>query len=346
MKKVYPLISIAALFLTLNACQTFTPDFSPDYETQSHILIDKIWSVSEQKFISQEALEQQTLTKQLILLGETHDNARHHQLQAQFIDYLTENNHTPTVAFEMLNQNQQSIIDTFTAEYYPVKPGYSQSQSADKNTDLFAKKINWEKSGWPEWSYYRPVFFAAINNHLAIIAANLELKQIRKVIKEGSQALDQKYQDLLKKYQYDKQLQKELEQEVQSAHCDMLPEKMLSPMLLGQQTRDLAMMKAVQLSLTTNTQTVLIAGSGHTRTDYGIPFYLQQENPEFSIISIAFVEVSKDRVKADDYAKAWSETASRLPFDYVWFTPKAAREDQCEKMKIYMKKRAQKKNTE
>jgi len=259
-------------------------------------------------------------------------------LQAQFIDYLTENNHTPAIAFEMLNQNQQSIIDTFTAEYYPTKHGYSHSQSADTNTVLFTKKINWEKSGWPEWPYYRPVFYAAISNHLAIIAANLEVKQIRKVIKEGSQALDQEYQDLLKKYQYDKQLQKELEQEVQSAHCDMLPEKMLSPMLMGQQTRDLAMTRAIQSSLSkNNAQVVLIAGSGHTRNDYGIPFYLQQENPELSIISIAFVEVSDNESDPEEYAGAWSKTARQLPCDYVWFTPKAEREDQCEKMKAYMK---------
>ncbi len=339
MKKLYPLILISVLLLTLNACQTFSPDFSPNYEIQSHILIDKIWSVSEQKFIAIETLEQKTLTKQVILLGETHDNARHHQLQARFIHFLTEHNRAPAVAFEMLNQNQQSIIDTFTADYYSTKPGYSHSQSADKNTDLFAKKINWEESGWPEWPYYRPVFFAAINNHLPIIAANMELKQIRKVIKEGSQVLDQEYQDLLKKYQYDKKLKKELEQEVQSAHCDMLPEKMLSPMLMGQQTRDLAIMQAIQSSLTTNAQTVLIAGSGHTRTDHGMPFYLQQENPELSIISIAFVEVSEDEFTPDDYAQAWSETATRLPFDYVWFTPRAEREDQCEKMRAYMKKK-------
>ena len=65
-------------------------------------------------------------------------------------------------------------------------------------------------------------------------------------------ASTQEYQDLLTKYQYDKTLEKELEQEVQSAHCDMLPEKMLSPMLLGQQTRDLAMTQAIQSTLLKN----------------------------------------------------------------------------------------------
>lgn len=345
MKKAYTLVLILALLLSLNACRTF----SPPYEIQTHTLIDKVWSVSEQQFISKESLQQKTLTHQVILLGETHDNARHHQLQAQFIYYLTANNHTPAVAFEMLNQNQQSIINTFEANFYSIGDSTQSgdSQSAENNTDLFAEKINWEESGWPEWPYYRPVFYQTINNKLPIIAANLDLKQVRKVIREGSQILAQEYQDLLTKYQYDKALKKELEQEVQSAHCDMLPEKMLAPMLLGQQTRDLAMMQAIQSTLSKNStaaksQIVLIAGSGHTRTDYGIPFYLQQENPELTMISIAFMEVSEDKFKPDDYAKAWSKTAAQLPFDYVWFTVRAEREDQCEKMKEHMKKRMEK----
>ncbi|MCU7819696.1 MAG: ChaN family lipoprotein [gamma proteobacterium symbiont of Lucinoma myriamae] len=340
MKKAYTLVLILALLLSLNACQTF----SPPYEIQTHRLINKVWSVSEQQFISKETLQQKTLTPQVILLGETHDNARHHQLQAQFIHYLTENKHTPAVAFEMLNQNQQSIIDTFEANHYSTG---DNTQSAEKSTNLFAEKMNWQESGWPEWPYYRPVFYQTIDNKLSIIAANLDLKQVRKVIKEGSQTLSQEYQDLLKKYQYDEALKKELEQEVQSAHCDMLPEKMLSPMLLGQQTRDLAMTQAIQSALlknntATKAQVVLIAGSGHTRTDYGIPFYLHQENPELRLISIAFVEVSEDEFKPDDYAKAWSKTATQLPFDYVWFTARSEREDQCEKMKLHMQKKNKK----
>ncbi|MCU7939519.1 MAG: ChaN family lipoprotein [gamma proteobacterium symbiont of Bathyaustriella thionipta] len=342
MNKAYTLVLLLALLLSLNACQTF----SPPYEIQTHKLIDKVWSASEQQFISKEALQQKTLTAQVILLGETHDNARHHQLQAQFISYLTENNQPPAVAFEMLNQNQQSIINSFEANQYASDGNshFGSTRSGEKNTQLFADKINWQESGWPEWPYYHPVFYQTINNKLPIIAANLDLKQIRKVIKEGSQTLSQEYQDLLNKYQYDEALKKELEQEVQSAHCDMLPEKMLSPMLLGQQTRDIAMTQAIQSTLlkyntATKAQIVLIAGSGHTRTDYGIPFYLQQENPELRLISIAFVEVSEDEFKPDDYAKAWSKTATQLPFDYVWFTARAEREDQCEKMKEHMNRR-------
>ena len=95
MKKITSLIFIYAIMLTvafnMSACQTF----SPEYEIKQHPLIDKIWSVSEQQFIAADSLNKKILEKNIILLGETHDNARHHQLQAQLIAELAAKHHTP-----------------------------------------------------------------------------------------------------------------------------------------------------------------------------------------------------------------------------------------------------------
>lgn len=344
MKKIIRLIPLSMLILALNACQVFSPQtseqiFSPEYDITEHPLIDKIWSVKEQQFISQETLNKRILENNIIFLGETHDNARHHQLQAEVIALLSNNKQSPAIAFEMLNQDQQETINNFQQTHYNT----TTNNTAAK-VDQFAQVINWEKSGWPEWQYYRPVFYNTINQQLPIIAANLNTKTIRKVIKEGGKVLAQNYQLLLEKHQYDTALKKELEQEIFAAHCDMLPEKMLAPMLRGQQTRDLAMLQSIlkaapeDFSEDSSRQlVVLIAGSGHTRTDYGVPYYLHQEAPALSTLSLSSIEVREDKLHPGDYAKAWRESAEQLPFDYVHFTAKAVREDQCAKMKAYMK---------
>ncbi|MCW8931312.1 MAG: ChaN family lipoprotein [Gammaproteobacteria bacterium] len=339
MKKIFGLIVVSCtLLFNLSACQNKSPDTS---SSQQHPLLDKVWSISEQNFVSVETLNQRILDSKIILLGETHDNIKHHELQAKVIAHLSTNKLKSSIAYEMLNQSQQSIIDTFQEKYYSQTSTSSMTPIPDQ-VDAFAKTINWEKTGWPEWKYYRSVFYNTIESKLPIIAANLDIKTIRKVIKEGSGILDQHYQELLLKYQYDESLKKELEKEILSSHCDMLPEKMLSPMLLGQQVRDLAMMQAILNSLSekeSSDKTVLIAGSGHTRTDYGIPYYLHQEQPKLKSLSLAFIEVEEDEFNPKEYAKGWSDTAQQLPFDYVWFTEKAEREDQCEKMRAYMKKK-------
>lgn len=344
MNKIIRLLFICcASFFILSACQTISPDTSsPDSNEQNHPLIDKVWSVSEQKFISLDKLNKAILDNDVILLGETHDNIKHHQLQAQVIKHLTVNQHSPAIAYEMLNQSQQPAIDEFQAHYYQALKNGKVSNVSEQ-VDIFAQRIHWEKSGWPEWHYYQPVFYNTIENQLPIIAANLNIKTIRKVIKQGSKVLDKSVQEQLIKYQYDDVLQKELEKEILSSHCDMLPEKMLAPMLLGQQVRDLAMTQAILSTLSTQEETdklVLIAGAGHTRTDYGVPFYLHKENPKLNLLSLTFMEVSEDEFKPESYVKAWSDTATKLPFDYVWFTEKSEREDQCEKMKAYMKKKS------
>lgn len=324
-KTIFALFVLIITIYTLPGCHTITQ------KQTHHPLMGKIWSVSQQSYLSENSLIADIKNVDVMLLGETHDNAGHHQLQAQIIDKLVHQQQTPAIAFEMLDQNQQEIIDQFQA---------SGSNRQENTTDKFADTINWEKTGWPEWPYYRPVFHSAIENNLTIIAANLNSTQVRKVIKQGTEVLSPDYQLMLKKYQYDNGLKKELEQDIQSAHCDMLPEKMLAPMLLGQQTRDIAMTLAIkkQLQSPAAEGVILIAGAGHTRTDYGIPYYLQQEMPDTKIISIAFMEVGANKLTPADYAEDWNSKNNKLPFDYVWFTTRAEREDQCEKMRKHMKK--------
>jgi len=321
--KIISFCLVISLVLLLTACQ----NIPIKQQHQAHPLIDRIWSVSEQAFISRGKLNSQLKTNNIILLGETHDNAKHHQLQAEITNQLSQQR--PKVAFEMLDQNQQAIINTF--------------QKKSSITDDFAKVVNWEKTGWPQWSYYRPVFDSAISNNLEIIAANINSKQVRKVIKYGTKVLTPEYQTLLKRYQYDADTKTELEQDIRSAHCNMLPQKMLAPMLLGQQSRDIAMTLAIKNNFTPPAVSIiLIAGTGHTRTDFGIPYYLQQEIPDAKILSLAFIEISEDKLMATEYAEDWSINGKNLPFDYVWFTNRAEREDQCEKMRAYMKKKVRK----
>lgn len=75
----------------LSGCQT-----SPQEKTH-HPLTDKIWSVSEQAYISEDFLAANIINFDVMLLGETHDNAGHHQLQAQIIDNLVHQQRTPAI---------------------------------------------------------------------------------------------------------------------------------------------------------------------------------------------------------------------------------------------------------
>jgi uncharacterized iron-regulated protein len=76
---------------------------------------------------------------------------------------------------------------------------------------------------------------------------------------------------------------------------------------------------------------ILIAGAGHVRNDYGIPVYLSAKAAAKLVISIAFVEVDQQKTEPHSYALAYPN--GRLPFDYVWFTPRVDDENPCKKFK-------------
>jgi len=121
---------------------------------------------------------------------------------------------------------------------------------------------------------------------------------------------------------------------MRKSHCGHLPDHLLGPLVLAQHARDaqLAMRMA-----SSSAGSILIAGSGHARTDRGAPVYLSLLAPNRRIVSVAFVEVSPSRQSPEQYAAAFS--ASRLPFDFAVFTPAAEREDPCKAFEKRLKRR-------
>jgi hypothetical protein len=68
-----------------------------------------------------------------------------------------------------------------------------------------------------------------------------------------------------------------------------------------------------------------------------VPKYILQSRPGAKIVSIAWLEVLPEADTVADYAQRWGGEV--LPFDYVWFTPRADRPDPCEQFRRHMKKR-------
>jgi uncharacterized iron-regulated protein len=123
-----------------------------------------------------------------------------------------------------------------------------------------------------------------------------------------------------------------LRDEMRDAHCGFLPEAMLDGMVLVQRARDALL---AERALQSPTGAVVIAGAGHARTDAGAPRALEHANGKPSrsdaVVSIAFIEVQRDKTRPQDYAPAFG--VASLPFDYVWFTPRASDVDHCEELR-------------
>lgn len=281
---------------------------------QDHPLVGSIWDVRQGRLVEEPALLAELSQARFVLLGERHDNPDHHLLQARLVRALTASGRAPVLAFEMLDVEQQSAVDEALAR----APG---------NPDVIAQAVTWERSGWPDWSLYRPVFAVGTERGLRIIGANLPRAQVKELVTRGLDALAPETRTRLGlETPLPEDVARAMRAEMHESHCGHLPESMLEPMVLAQRARDAQMAERLR-STASDDGAILITGAGHARTDRGVPARLTRLAPGLPVRSLAFLEVSPETREPRDYVP--SDSPGGLPYDYVWFTPATEREDPC-----------------
>jgi uncharacterized iron-regulated protein len=313
----FPAILLAALVAGC-AAPAAHPSVPPRVEWQStldrtHPLVGRIWEVGAARFVDEEALRVGVRSGSFLAIGEQHDNPDHHVIEARLLQVAAEGDRKPAVVFEMIDATKQATVDDALAAH-------------PRDADAVGRAVDWEHSGWPAWPLYRPVFAAAVESGLPIVAAGLDRDTARRIAHEGASALAP---DVVERFRLGSPLepdaQKTLRSEMREAHCGLLPEAMLDSMVLVQRARDAEL--AQRLALTGASRGgVLIAGNGHVRSDRGAPRALKYVSVR-AALTVALLEVRADWSQPPQYAAAFGETA--LPFDYVWFTPRVSDADHC-----------------
>jgi uncharacterized iron-regulated protein len=277
---------------------------------REHPLVGKIWDVRAGAFLDAEGLIERAAKVPFVLLGERHDNPDHHRLQARVLEELVKVGRHPQVVFEMLELEQQPAIDSYVAR-------------ADATAAGFGAALGWEKTSWPPFSDYQPIFEVAFAAKLSIKAGNIAQSDAKALVKQGLAALPtERAQELRLDRSFPPALEASLVDELRASHCGKLPESLLGPMALAQHARD-AQLAQVLGKAGTEEGAVLIAGGGHARLDRGVPYYFALANADARLVSVGFREVRRaDR----DPQKYVSEEGA---FDYLWFTPRASDDDPC-----------------
>ena len=111
----------------------------------------------------------------VIFIGETHDNAQHHQTQLDIVRSLQAKKFPLAIGLEMFVPDDQQKLDDWTAgklDEETFKPIYSR---------------NWSYG----WELYRDLFVFARDNHIPLIALNVPKSVISKVVAQGSSALQE-----------------------------------------------------------------------------------------------------------------------------------------------------------
>jgi len=235
----------------------------------------------------------------VLVLGEVHDNAAHHAWQAAAVAEVA----PAALVFEMLLPEQ-------AAEVTPELVGDPVALEA---------ALGWEARGWPDFAMYHPIFAAA--PEAAVVGGDLPRDAVRRALGEGAAAVfDALFPGEAARFGLGEPLpgaeQAEREAGQARAHCDALPEAMLPGMVEAQRLRDAALARAAaEAYALTGGPVVVITGTGHARTDWGMPAALARAAPALTVYSVGQFE-------ADPGAGA--------PFDRVRVTGAVERPDPCD----------------
>lgn len=233
----------------------------------------------------------------VVILGEIHDNPAHHAEQARLVGLVR----PEAVVWEMLTPGQ-----------------LEKAAGADRADAVgFGAALGWEAAGWPDFEMYHPIFLASADAmHLG---GAVPREALRPVIEKGALAawgapvpwfdaaralgpLDP--EDLARR-----------EAEQAEAHCNALPADLLPGMVEAQRFRDATMASAALGALADGKRpVVIITGSGHARTDVGIPAMIRAARPDVTVWSLGQVE---------------ADPGPGAPYDAVNLTAPTPREDPC-----------------
>jgi uncharacterized iron-regulated protein len=292
-----------------------------------HPLVGKIWQPGGDPHNATALIALLTARNApFVLLGEVHDNPHHHLLRAALIEAMAADTRLSIVT-EHLRADQAPALTAWAA----TRPGPDNRAPADD----FFRAMQWDKSGWPAAAMFRPLYAAILNAGLPLGAAEPPRSTLRAVARGGLAVLAPDERTRLGlDAPLPADLRKALGADLVAGHCNMLPATMIDGMADAQIYRDANMADAMIARHTAGTTTILLAGNGHVRSDRGVPWHLSRRAPDVARLAVLLLEIESDKPAPAGYLPRAPDGAPGA--DIVVFTPRAEREDPCERMRAHM----------
>lgn len=207
------------------------------------------------------------VSKRVVLLGEHHDNQRHHDWQLQMLQQLHQRVPSLEIGFEMLPQGVQPQLDRFI--------------NGESNLETFLKEAEWDRHWSFSADHYTPLLEYAREKNIPARALNVMRDRIEAAVEQGwettpagmtqpATATRAYLRHLVISFQRHKLPGAKLDMEVEGPAFRRFVQKQL--------LWDRAMAEGIEQMLKTPAQPPLMVafvGSGHLMYDYGVPHQLQ-----------------------------------------------------------------------
>ncbi|MDP6180717.1 MAG: ChaN family lipoprotein, partial [Desulfatiglandales bacterium] len=172
-------LTVFMVFLTMQGCagKVSKPSRATIPGVSGHFKVGQILDLKTGKVLSFDQLIDQIASKEIIFIGEVHDNPEHHLIQAQIIQALMGRFSLVTIAMEFFQKSQQPSLDR-----------YLQRELTESE---FLKEVDWKGRWGFDYHFYRPLVLSARQHGSRILAINAPNDIVKKVAREGLKGLDE-----------------------------------------------------------------------------------------------------------------------------------------------------------
>lgn len=322
--------TILATILWLTACASL-PEPVEDIRNTSDPLIGKIVRAEQFKELNESELVSLIATKDVIYLGETHDNAHQHRIQLEIIQKLVGEGLKPTIGFEFFSREQTAYLASFVA----AEPVHGQPVSLEQSAKRLRSSLAWGHNRDADWNRLYPILKFAREQGLPVFGADLPaglrsrtankgragLSAVEKLLVPASDMEDRSYQQLMYSIYTE-------------AHCGWGNEDYMSKLYDTWQARNEAMAQAIVAahSEQPDQPVVVILGGGHIQYGMGTVERVQNRQDSLDQFGIRLLEVASSPIDISEYFAAPDGDLKHFgsPYDTIWFTERMPeRPDPC-----------------
>ncbi|MFQ6082206.1 MAG: ChaN family lipoprotein [Candidatus Aminicenantia bacterium] len=240
---------------------------------------NQIYEAQTNQHISFEQFINSLKKYRIVLVGETHTNDLHHQIQLRIIKGLVESGSVVCLALEMFERQKQEILDNYTA--------------GKINEREFLDQTNWFVKWTHNYRYYKPIFDYARDNKIKMYAINIPRKYVS-AMRTGMQKLSDKEKEAIPQVSTSS-IEHQFLIKYFFEGLDALEPKLFQGFYLAQSTWDAAMAEGAIKTAKENPRAIVVvmAGSGHVMYNLGIARIIT-ERSGFSVASVLAVDVPEE----------------------------------------------------
>ena len=217
----------------------------------------------------------------VILLGEHHENAKHHEWQLSLLKKVYQNNPKLVIGLEMFPRRMQPLLDQW------INKSVSQEE--------FVKQSEWDDIWAFDFNYYLPMLSFARDNQIPLVAINVDKTLLKMVGKHGWENIPKQHRSgISDPAKPTKPYVRQLAVSFQGHYSDpsKISKQAFSRFVQQQLLWDRAMAEAISTTKQNNPgkQIVGIVGSWHIINGHGIPYQLKSLGVEQSLTLVPWSE--------------------------------------------------------